>query len=142
MSSTWESIGLLIKHVQHRHLRLLEAKLVPLGISMIQWNTLRTIDRYPDVCLHRLAKLTFSSDQAVGTLAARLLRLGLIERQPGVGRATRHTLTPKGETLLRKGRSLIQEVLADSFSPLSKEECATLKVLLGKLLDDDYPHDP
>ena len=110
MSSTWESLGLLIKHIQYRNFRLLEAKLAPLGISLIQWNALRTIDHYPGCCMHRLAKLTFNSDQAFGTLAARLLRLGLIERRPGMGRATLHGLTPKGETLLGAGRSLVQEI--------------------------------
>lgn len=142
MSRTWETLGLLIKHIQHRTLLRLEAKLAPLNISMIQWNALRTIDRYPEVSMHRLARMTFNSDQAFGTLATRLLRLGLIERRPGSGRTTLHTLTPKGTTLLREGRSLVQEVLSETFSPLSEGESATLKGLLSKLLDDDYPSDP
>ena len=142
MSRSWETLGLLIKHIQHRNLRLLEEKLAPLGISMIQWNALRTIDRYPDICMHRLAELTFNSDQAFGTLAARLLRLGLIERRPGAGRVSLHALTGKGERLLREGRTLVQAVLTQSFAPLTEDECATLKGLLSKLLDDDYPHDP
>ena len=142
MSRSWETIGLLIKHIQHRNFRLLEDKLVPLGISMTQWNALRTIDRYPRTCMHRLARLTFNSDQAFGTLAARLLRLDLIERKSGPGRVSLHALTPKGEYLLRSGRVLVQEVLAETFSPLSDAECATLTALLSKLLDDDYPRDP
>ncbi len=142
MSSAWETLGLLIKHIQHRNFRLLEAKLTPLGISMIQWNALRTIDRHPGVCMHRLAALTFNSDQAFGTLVTRLRRLGLIERQPGAGRATRHGLTPKGETLLQAGRSQVQEVLSVTFASLGEDERKTLTALLGKLLDDDYPTDP
>ena len=142
MSRSWETIGLLIKHIQHRNLRLLEERLVPLGISMTQWNALRTIDRHPRTCMHRLAKLTFNSDQAFGTLTARLLRLDLIERKAGSGRASLHVLKPKGEHLLRAGRALVQEVLAETFSPLSDTECATLTTLLSKLLDDDYPRDP
>lgn len=142
MSRDWETLGLLIKHVQHRNLRLLEDKLLPLGISMVQWNALRTIDRYPDVCMSRLAKLTFNSDQAFGTLANRLLRLGLIERRPGTGRISLHRLTPKGVELLQAGRPLVQEVLTGSFAPLTREEHATLTRLMTKLTDDDYPHDP
>ena len=142
MSSAWETLGLLIKHIQHRNLRLLEGKLAPLGISMIQWNALRTIDRYPECCMHRLATLTFNSDQAFGTLATRLRRLGLIERHPGVGRATLHGLTPKGRNVLHAGRSLVQAVLAVTFAPLDEQECKTLAKLLRKLLDDDYPSDP
>ena len=137
MSSTWETIGLLIKHLQHRNLRLLEAKLAPLGVSMIQWNALRTIDRYPGSSMHRLAKLTFNSDQALGTLVTRLMRLGLVERRPGKGRATLHGLTPKGETLLQAGRGLVQQVLAEKLAVLTPEECAMLQSLLTKLLADD-----
>ena len=142
MSSRRETLGLLIKHIQHRNFRLLEAKLAPLEISTVQWNALRTIDRYPGCCLHRLATLTFNSDQAFGTLATRLRRLGLIERHPGVGRATLHALTPKGKTLLGAGDVLVHEVLSRTFAPLTKAECATLAALLRKLLDDDYPADP
>lgn len=142
MSSTWETLGLLIKYIQHRNLRRLEANLAPLGISLIQWNALRTIERYPDSCMHRLAVMTFNSDQAFGTLATRMLRLGLIKRRSGAGRTTIHTLTPKGETQLQAGRPLVQEVLSQTFAPLSEGERQTLATLLGKLLDDDYPPDP
>ena len=142
MSSAWETLGLLIKHVQHRTLLRLEAKLGPLGVSMIQWNALRTIDLHPELCMHRLAQMTFNSDQAFGTLATRLLRLGLIKRRPGVGRTTLHELTPKGQTLLREGRALVQEGLSATFAPLSKQECAHLEGLLTKLLADDAPGDP
>ena len=142
MSRTWETLGLLIKHIQHRNMRLLDEKLARIGISVIQWNALRTIERYPGSCMHRLAKLTFNSDQALGTLTARLLRLGLVERKPGHGRINLHALTPKGAHLLGEGRSIVQTVLAESFSPLNETECATLQNILSKLLDDDYPPDP
>ena len=132
----------MIKHVQHRTLLQLEAKLAPLGVSMIQWNALRTIDRYPGSCMHRLARLTFNSDQALGTLTARLRRRGLVERRPGAGRVSLHALTPEGEQLLHAGRSLVQEALAERFAPLSEPERATLEALLSRLLDDDYPRDP
>ena len=142
MSRSWETLGLMIKHIQHRNFRMLEAKLAPLGISMIQWNALRTVDRYPGICMHRLAALTFNSDQAFGTLATRLRRLGLIERLPGTGRAKIHGLTPKGQTLLEAGRPRVQKVLSHTFAHLSEAECATLKKLLRKLADEDYPADP
>ncbi len=72
MSSSLEPLGLLIKTVQHRHHRTLDAKLAPLGVSLVQWSALREIDRHPGVSMHRLAELTFNSDQAFGTLATRL----------------------------------------------------------------------
>ncbi len=143
ISSDLQTLGLRIKYVQHRTLRVLEAKLAPLGISMIQWNALRAIDRHAEVSMHRLAVLTFNSDQAFGTLTTRMRRLGLVKRRRGAGRTTIHSLTPKGETLLQSGRALVQEVLAHTFSPLSDAECKTLSALLARLLDDDdFTTDP
>ena len=137
MSSALESLGLLIKRAQHRHHRALEARLAPLGISLVQWSALREIDRNPGSSQHGLAELTFNSDQAFGTLTTRLLRLGLVKRRPGEGRAVVHRLTAKGETLLHQGREIMLEVLAASFAPLDQDERAQLTGLLTKLLGDD-----
>jgi DNA-binding MarR family transcriptional regulator len=129
-----EDIGLLIKRVQHRHHREIDASLTAVGISLVQWNALREIDRNPGASMHRLAELSFNSDQAFGTLTTRLLRVGLIERLQGPGRVTNHRLTPKGGDLLRKGQKLMMKVLALSFAPLDEEERDTLGRLLAKLL--------
>lgn len=88
----------------------------------------------PSASVHRLAELSFNSDQAFGTLTTCLLRTGLIERFQGPRRVTHHRLTPKGTDLLRKGRKLVMKVLALSFSPLNEEERDTLGGLLAKLL--------
>ena len=134
MSSALEPLGLLIKKAQYRHHRAMDARLTPLGISFVQWNALREINRNPGSPMHQLSELTFNSDQAFGTLTTRMLRLGLIQRRPGVGRATIHSLTPKGETLLHQGRELLHEVLAASFAPLDEKERVTLAALLGKVV--------
>ena len=63
MSSTLEPLALLIKQAQHRHHQALDTALTPLGISLVQWNALREIHRHPDSSQHRLAELTFNSDQ-------------------------------------------------------------------------------
>ncbi|WNG28856.1 MarR family transcriptional regulator [Cystobacter fuscus] len=139
MSSSLAALGLLIKKVQHRHHRALDARLGSLGISLVQWNALREIDRNPGSSQLRLAELTFNSAQAFGTLTTRLMRLGLIERRPGEGRATVHTLTPKGKALLRQGRELHLEVASASFAPLDEDERAVLMRLLTKLLDAELP---
>ena len=137
MSSQLESLGLSIKRLQHRHHRAMEIRLAPLGVSLVQWNALREIDRNPGASQHRLAELTFNSDQAFGTLISRLLRLKLVERRPGAGRATLHRLTSKGEALLRQGRGPFLGVLANSFAPLNEEERVALMSLLEKLLSTD-----
>ncbi|MFK4443578.1 DNA-binding MarR family transcriptional regulator [Caballeronia udeis] len=134
MSRTLEELGLNLKKVQSRHHRALDAQLLRLGVSLVQWNALREIDRNPGSTAHRLAELTFNSDQAFGTLTTRLLRLGFIERQPGHGRANTHQLTQSGKVMLAKGQEVMQEVLTASFAPLSQAERATLSRILTKLL--------
>ena len=137
MSSVLEPLGRLIKQAQYRHHRAMDANLAVLGITLVQWNALREIDRHPGSTMHALAELTFNSDQAFGTLATRMLRDGLIERRPGLGRATLHSLTPKGKTLLDQGRVIALEVLANSFAPLDEDERAMLSALLRKLVGED-----
>ena len=66
-------IGLSVKRLQVRHHKAIDAELVPLGTSLVQWDALRHLDENPGASLHRLAELTFQSDQAFGTLAGRLI---------------------------------------------------------------------
>ena len=138
-STSLERLGFLVKQLQHRHHRALDARLTSLGIILVQWNALREVARHPGSSQHRLAEITFNSDQAFGTLLTRLLRLGLVERLPGAGHATVHHLTAKGETLLQQGHAVVLEVLAQSFAPLNRDERALLWNLLAKLLGDEPP---
>ena len=125
---------MLIKQAQHRHHQALDAALAPLGISLVQWSALREIHRHPDSSQHRLAELTFNSDQAFGRLAARLQRSKLVTRRPGVGRVRIHHLTEKGEALFHQGHQRVLEVFTRSFAPLDAQEQALLANLLAKLL--------
>jgi DNA-binding MarR family transcriptional regulator len=135
MSSELENLGLLIKKNQWRHHRMLDVGMMRSGISLVQWNALREIDRNPAESGHRLAELTFNSDPAFSTLAARLVRRGFVDRHPGAGRANTYRLTGSGEKMLSKGREVMQKVLMESFGPLNRVERATLSRLLTKLLD-------
>ena len=135
MSSEPEHLGWLIKRIQHRHHRSLDANLAELEVSLVQWNALREIARNPGCSQHQLAEQTFNSDQAMGTLIARLQARGLVERRPGEGRATVHRLTPKGKTLLKAGQEVMSEVTSVSFAPLSRPERAELARLLTKVLE-------
>jgi DNA-binding MarR family transcriptional regulator len=76
--------------------------MAPLGLSLVQWDTLRHLHRQPDASLHDLAVLTFQTDQSFGSLATRMAGRGLIERVPGPGRAVRHRLTKGGRTAARR----------------------------------------
>ncbi|HEY0753488.1 MAG TPA: MarR family transcriptional regulator [Ktedonobacteraceae bacterium] len=136
-----EDLSLAVKRLQYRHHRTLDVRLAPLGITLVQWDALRAISRHPNVSGHRLAQLTFQTDQSFGALASRLEARGWIERISGPGKAIRHHLTPAGETLLREGHSIYNEVISQSFLPLSPTERATLYDLLTRLLNgpDELP---
>ena len=85
---------------------------------------------------HKLAGLTFQTDQSFGALANRMVDHGLIRRVPGEGRAILHRLTPAGEAMLRDGHVVVNKVLAESLAPLSASERQQLHGLLNRLLDE------
>lgn len=130
-------VGLAVKRLQHRHHRALSRALAPLGISLVQWDTLRHLARNPDASLHDLAVLTFQTDQSFGSLATRMASRGLIERIPGPGRAVRHRLTEEGERLLAAGQRLADGVLDASFGNLTEEQLDQLGDLLDLALGPD-----
>lgn len=135
MSTTPETLGLLIKRVQDRHHRQLDGMLAPLGLSLVQWNALREIERNPGASQHQLALLSFNSDQAFGTLTNRLLQRGLIVRQNGPGRAVTHRLTSAGESLYLQGVEIHAKYIANSFARLDAAEREVLHTLLNRLLE-------
>ena len=134
MSSEPEHLGWLIKRIQHGHHRALDKELAPIGVSLVQWNALREIDRNPGSSQHSLAEATFNSDQAFGTLLNRLIAASLIERGAGAGRAVVHRLTRKGKATLRGGQKIMFAVTHASFGALDDEERDTLAHLLSKVL--------
>ncbi|MFG1645941.1 MarR family winged helix-turn-helix transcriptional regulator [Amycolatopsis sp. NPDC049252] len=131
-------VALAVKRLQYRHHRALSRALAPLGLSLVQWDTLRHLHRKPDASLHDLAVLTFQTDQSFGSLAARMADRGLIERVPGPGRAVRHQLTEEGARLRAAGQDLVDEVAEASFSDLSEAQLDQL----GELLDAALGPDP
>jgi DNA-binding MarR family transcriptional regulator len=137
MPSDLQPLGHAIKRVQHRHHRTLDAALIEIGTTLAQWDALRAIDRHPESSAHKLAGLTFQTDQSFGSLANRLVDRGLVRREAGEGRAILHHLTPAGEKMLAAGHTVADRLLAASFAPLNKSERQQLQALLSKLLGDD-----
>jgi DNA-binding MarR family transcriptional regulator len=131
-------VALAVKRLQYRHHRALSRALAPLGLSLVQWDTLRHLHREPDASLHDLAVLTFQTDQSFGSLATRMADRGLIERVPGPGRAVRHRLTEEGARLRAEGQGIVDGVVTSSFRDLS----ATQIDQLGELLDAALGPDP
>jgi DNA-binding MarR family transcriptional regulator len=124
-------VALAVKRVQHRHHSALTAALAGLGVSLVQWDTLR----------HDLAQLTFQTDQSFGTLAARMADRGLIERVPGPGRAIRHRITGKGEAIRAEGEKRAAAVVRHSFGGLTAQQVEQLGELLELVLAQPLPAD-
>lgn len=129
---TLQDVGLAVKRLQWRHHRAANTRLLRIGLSLPQWDVLRHLDANPDASLHRLAELTFQTDQSMGAMAGRMIERGLLERVEGPGRAVRHRLTPAGQDLRQKGSDLVNEVLADTLGQLSEAELSILHTLLIK----------
>ena len=130
-------VSLAVKRLQYRHHRALSRALAPLGLSLVQWDTLRHLHRRPDASLHDLAVLTFQTDQSFGSLAVRMADRGLIERVPGPGRAVKHRLTREGERLRAAGQDAVEAVIEKSFSALSAQQLDQLGELLDTVLGPD-----
>ncbi|MGA0568292.1 MarR family winged helix-turn-helix transcriptional regulator [Rathayibacter sp. KR2-224] len=132
--SDLERLGRAIKQVQHRDHRAMEAALQQAGVSLVQWDALRAIDRMPGASSHDLAVAVFQSDQAFGTLAGRLQHRGLIERRPGLGRRVAFELTDLGRHVLAEGRAVVADVWERLFGGLSaaqRDQLLELLALLG-----------
>jgi DNA-binding MarR family transcriptional regulator len=136
MKTDLEALGQAIKRAQYRNHRTMDAALREIGVSLVQWDALRAIERMPGASGHELAVATFQSDQAFGTLASRLVDRGLIARSAGRGRRVEHTLTEAGRTALAQGRQLSIGVLQDLFAPLDEAQRAELLRSLRRLTED------
>jgi len=134
MVHTPAEVALAVKRLQHRHHRTLSAALTPVGLSLVQWDTLRHLHQRPDASLHDLAVLTFQTDQSFGSLAVRMADRGLIERVPGPGRAVRHRITAEGERMRDAGQDAVDGVFATSFQGLTDKDLDQLGDLLDRAL--------
>ncbi len=128
-------LGLTVKRLQMKHHRAATDALRPIGVTLVQWDALRHLHENPGASQHDLAVLTFQTDQAFGTLAARLEARGLINRGAGTGRAIRLELTEEGERVFAAGERVTEKVVRASFSPLNADEQTMLGGMLERLLN-------
>ena len=138
MPTNLQPLGRAVKRLQHKHHRALDSRLAGIGTTLAQWDALRAIDQHPESSSHKLAGLTFQTDQSFGSLATRMADRGLIERVPGPGRAVRHRLTKEGARLRAAGQDTVDAVFESSFRALSADELDQL----GELLDAALGPDP
>lgn len=139
MTTDLEALGQMIKRAQYRNHRTMDAALQDIGVSLVQWDALRAIDRMPGASGHDLAVATFQSDQAFGTLATRLVARGLVERSAGRGRRVEHVLTDAGRTAVDTGHQVAAAALRDLFAPLDDSEREQLLQVL-QTLTAEAPH--
>lgn len=139
MTTNLEVLGQTIKRAQYRNHRTMDAALQDVGISLVQWDALRAIERMPHASGHDLAVATFQSDQSFGTLANRLLARGLITRSAGRGRRLEHALTDAGRAALQDGYQVASGVLDELFAPLDEDRRAALLEALQALTADAPP---
>lgn len=134
MAMSTSEMGHAVKRLQVKQHRAASDALRPLNVTLVQWDALRHLQANPGASLHDLAVLTFQTDQAFGTLAARLEARGLIRRVAGAGRAIRPELTPEGERVFAEGREITERVARKAFSALGADELAVLGDILERLL--------
>lgn len=136
MTTDLETLGQTIKRAQYRNHRAADTALRDIGVSLVQWDALRAVDRMPGASGHELAVATFQSDQAFGTLASRLVARGLVARSAGRGRRLEHTLTETGRATLEAGRQVMGGVLQELFAPLDEAQRQALLQALQVLTED------
>ncbi len=134
MTRALSEIAASVKRLQVRQHRAIYAELAPLDLTPVQWDALRRLEQHPDASLHDLARLTYQADQSFGTLAARMIDRGLIERVQGPGRAVRHRVTSKGHEMRVVADRLVDEVLRGSFGDITADELEVFDGLLTRLL--------
>ncbi|MEG3850966.1 MarR family transcriptional regulator [Microcoleus sp. herbarium19] len=100
-----------------------ETALSAYGLSGPQWDTLRILREHPGANGADIARIARVSPQAVATMLQRLEQAGLIVRRPPLrGRSVESYITPSGETLLREGDRVADEIEAKMLSDFSTEE--------------------
>lgn len=134
MAMSDSELGLAVKRLQVKQHRAATEALRPLDVTLVQWDALRHLHAHAGASQHDLAVLTFQTDQAFGTLAARLEARGLIRRTNGVGRAIRLQLTAEGERVFAQGRIVTERLVRESFSVLEPDERAAFAHMLQRLL--------
>lgn len=140
MTTSLEALGRLVKQVQWRHHRTLDARMRSHGTTLVQWDALRAVADRPGASARTLAAATFQSEQSFGVMAGRMERAGLIARTSGGGRRIDHHLTPAGERLLEIGRGEALVVFRETLGVLSARERDVLHDLLARVLEAGDAH--
>jgi DNA-binding MarR family transcriptional regulator len=132
---TPEHLDRLISAVKSLGRHGIDERLWVFGMSAVHCQALQLIWDYPGLSQRQLAKLMGQSEQAFGTLLARLLTGGYLVRRRARGRALTHELTAHGRVMLHAAKEIGEDVLALLFVSLTGRERRFLRLLLQKVLD-------
>jgi DNA-binding MarR family transcriptional regulator len=117
-------LGYLVRQANVAVRAAMEKALADIDATPAQFAVLTMIVAYPGVSGAELARLTFLTPQTINVIVRNLVRSGAIEKTAHAvhGRVLRLTATAKGQALLKRCRSRVQEVEGRIASLAGKDE--------------------
>ena len=105
-------LGYLVRQANVAVRAAMEKALADIDATPAQFAVLTMIVAYPGVSGAELARLTFLTPQTINVIVRNLVRGGTIEKTAHAvhGRVLRLTATAKGQAVLKRCRSRVQEV--------------------------------
>lgn len=110
---------------------------IALGISGAQLFVLQQLDANNGVSVNDLAARTFTHQSSVSVVISKLVKHGLVSRQPGSedARKSEIKLTAKGQKFLAKRTKTAQELLIEAIGELRASDRQKLSLLLKHLVE-------
>ncbi len=139
-SSPVRSFGFRLWHVKHAFVRRLEAALLPLGLTHMQYVVLRAADYLAQAgerpTQARLAEGTATDRMMVSKVLRLLEGKGLVVRpiHPSDARAHHVVLTEAGRRMVARSIPLATQAQAEFFGRLGDERMGQLSAILNELL--------
>lgn len=109
-----------------------EAALLPLGLSMTEFDLLAVLRRFDGATQQEVARSLLFTEANMSYHAKRLLARGLVTREVS-GKHKVMSLTAAGRELVEQALPLVIAIHEEQFGDLSAEELATLRSLLQRL---------
>ena len=107
-----------------------DARLSEQGLTFAASGLLDTVAAEPGITVAGIARRSPKSPQAVSQVAARLEKLGHVERRLGSGRGVGLYITPSGEQLRKQG-SAAEAAFDDELKALLGDRAEELRTLLA-----------
>lgn len=107
-----------------------DARLSEQGLTFAASGLLDTVAAEPGITVAGIARRSPKSPQAVSQVAARLEKLGHVERRLGSGRGVGLYITPSGEKLRKQG-SAAEAAFDDELKALLGDRAEELRTLLA-----------